>query len=125
VISCSRRRRSATAERQAELRIEAARRARLSPLYIDLAVSLSKSISVFHVSPGENARLAGLAGRHGRGGGGDMIVCTKNDYSILAGKPGRTLANGDLLRIEEITEDGISVRWALDVDPRTRGAAVD
>jgi hypothetical protein len=29
------------------------------------------------------------------------------------------LANGDLLRIEEITEDGITVRRALDIDPRT------
>jgi hypothetical protein len=50
---------------------------------------------------------------------GDLIVCTKNDHSIPAGEPGRTLANGDLLRIEEITEDGITVRRALDVDPRT------
>src|SRR4029450_605536 len=37
----------------------------------------------------------------------------------LAGEPGRTLANGDLLGIEEITEDGITVCRALDVDPRT------
>jgi hypothetical protein len=36
----------AMAEREAELRIEAAKRARLSPLYMDLTVSLSKSISV-------------------------------------------------------------------------------
>jgi hypothetical protein len=52
----------ATAEREAELRIEAARQARLSPLYMDLTVSFSKSISVFHASLGENARLAQLAG---------------------------------------------------------------
>jgi TrwC relaxase/AAA domain len=51
----------ATAEREAELRIEAAKRARLSPMYMDLTVSLSKSISVFHASLGENARLARLA----------------------------------------------------------------
>jgi hypothetical protein len=50
---------------------------------------------------------------------GDLIVCTKNDHSIVAGEPGRTLANGDLLRIEEITGDGITVRRALDVDPQT------
>jgi TrwC relaxase len=37
----------ATAEREAELRIEAAKRARLSPLYMDLTVSFSKSVSVF------------------------------------------------------------------------------
>jgi hypothetical protein len=48
----------AMAEREAELRIEAAKRARLSPLYMDLTVSLSKSISVFHAPLGENARLA-------------------------------------------------------------------
>src|SRR6266496_5209492 len=52
----------ATAEREAELRIEAARRARLSPLYMDLTVSFSKSISVFHASLGENARLAQQVG---------------------------------------------------------------
>ena len=52
----------ATAEREAELRIEAARRARLSPLYMDLTVSFSKSISVFHASLGENTRLAQQAG---------------------------------------------------------------
>jgi hypothetical protein len=52
---------------------------------------------------------------------GDLIVCTKNDHSTLAGEPGRTLANGDLLRIEEITEDGITIRRVLDVDPQTGG----
>jgi TrwC relaxase/AAA domain len=52
----------ATSEREAELRIEAAKRARLSPLYMDLTVSFSKSVSVFHASLGENARLARLAG---------------------------------------------------------------
>ena len=52
----------ATAERQRELRLEAARQARLSPLYFDLTLSLSKSISIFHASLGENARLARLAG---------------------------------------------------------------
>jgi TrwC relaxase len=48
----------ATAERQHELRIEAAQQARQSPLYFDLTVSLSKSISIFHASLGENARQA-------------------------------------------------------------------
>ena len=52
----------ATAERQRELRLEAARQARLSPLYFDLTLSLSKSVSIFHASLGENARLARLAG---------------------------------------------------------------
>ena len=38
------------------------RQARLSPLYFDLTLSLSKSVSIFHASLGENARLARLAG---------------------------------------------------------------
>jgi hypothetical protein len=50
--------RTPTAERKAELMAEAAGRARVSPLYFDLTVSFSKSISVFHASLGENARLA-------------------------------------------------------------------
>jgi TrwC relaxase len=48
----------ATADRRHELRIEAACQARQSPLYFDLTLSLSKSISIFHASLGENARLA-------------------------------------------------------------------
>ena len=38
--------------------MEATRQARQSPLYFDLTLSLSKSISIFHASLGENARLA-------------------------------------------------------------------
>jgi hypothetical protein len=52
----------ATAERKHELQVEAAKAARPSPLYFDLTVSLSKSISIFHASLGENARLARQAG---------------------------------------------------------------
>jgi hypothetical protein len=54
----------ATAERRRELRIEATKRARQSPLFFDLTISLSKSISLFHASLGENARLARQAGDH-------------------------------------------------------------
>ena len=52
----------ATAERRRELRIEATKQARQSPLFFDLTLSLSKSISIFHASLGENARLARQAG---------------------------------------------------------------
>ena len=52
----------ATADRKRELRIEAAKQARQSPLFFDLTISLSKSISIFHASLGENARLARQAG---------------------------------------------------------------
>ena len=50
---------------------------------------------------------------------GDLIICTRNDHATEAGEPGRTLANGDLLRIEAITADGLLVRRALDADPVT------
>ena len=52
----------ATAERRHELRIDAARQARQGPLFFDLTISLSKSISIFHASLGENVRLAREAG---------------------------------------------------------------
>ena len=54
----------ATAERRRELRTEAIKQARQSPLFFDLTISLSKSISIFHASLGENARLARQAGDH-------------------------------------------------------------
>ena len=54
----------ATAERKRELRTEAVRKARQSPLFFDLTLSLSKSISIFHASLGENARLARQVGDH-------------------------------------------------------------
>src|SRR4029077_8333878 len=50
---------------------------------------------------------------------GDLIICTRKDHTVGAGEPGRTLANGDLLRIEAITPDGLIVRRALDADPST------
>jgi ATP-dependent exoDNAse (exonuclease V) alpha subunit len=50
---------------------------------------------------------------------GDLIICTRNDHSVQAGEPGRTLANGDLLRIDAITRRGLVVRRALDADPAT------
>ena len=56
---------------------------------------------------------------------GDLITCTRNDHTLEAGEPGRTLANGDLLRIEAVTGGGLVVRRALDADPAHRGAAVD
>ena len=40
------------------MRLEATRQARQSPLFFDLTLSLSKSISIFHASLGDNSRLA-------------------------------------------------------------------
>jgi conjugative relaxase-like TrwC/TraI family protein len=54
-----------------------------------------------------------------RASAGDLIICTRNDHGIEAGEPGRTLANGDLLRIEAITAGGLLVRRALDADRAT------
>ena len=50
---------------------------------------------------------------------GDLITCTRNDHQVEAGEPRRSLANGDLLRIEAITATGLVVRRGLDADPRT------
>ena len=50
---------------------------------------------------------------------GDLITCTRNDHDTEAGEPGRTLANGDLLRIEAVAAGGLVVRRALDADPAT------
>ena len=54
----------ATAERKRELRTQAVQKAHQGPLFFDLTISLSKSISIFHASLGENARLARQAGDH-------------------------------------------------------------
>jgi hypothetical protein len=51
---------------------------------------------------------------------GDLIICRANDNDLGAGERGRTLANGDTLRIESIEEDSITVRRMLDCDPQTR-----
>jgi ATP-dependent exoDNAse (exonuclease V) alpha subunit len=67
------------------------------------------------VQPGPTVRIADGA----TAGPGDLIVCTCNDHTVEAGEPGRALANGDLLRIEAVTHDGLIVRRALDADPRT------
>ena len=52
----------ATTERLLELEREAAQATRQAPVYTDMTVSLSKSISVFHASIRENERRARLAG---------------------------------------------------------------
>ena len=67
------------------------------------------------VVPGPAVRIADGA----TASAGDLIICTQNDHTVEAGEPGRTLANGDLLRIEAVTRNGLIVRRALDADPRT------
>ena len=67
------------------------------------------------VAPGPAVRIADGA----TASPGDLIICTRNDHTVEAGEPGRTLANGDLLRIEAVTAGGLVVRRALDADPAT------
>jgi hypothetical protein len=54
-----------------------------------------------------------------RASSGDLIICRQNDHSLEAGEPGRTLANGDLLRIEAIRGRTLLVRRAVNCDPAT------
>jgi len=67
------------------------------------------------VTPGPTVTIGGGA----QASCGDLIICTANDHAVEAGDPGRTLANGDLLRIDAVTPGGLLVRRALDADPRT------
>jgi hypothetical protein len=51
---------------------------------------------------------------------GDLIIARENDRRLQAGEFGRTLANGDVLRVEAVNDDGtLTVRRALDADPET------
>jgi hypothetical protein len=50
---------------------------------------------------------------------GDLIICRRNDHGIQAGEPDRSLANGDILRIEAITGGSVMVRRLLGADPAT------
>jgi hypothetical protein len=73
---------------------------------------------LMHLGVVETGRSVPIAGG-ARAGVGDLIVCTRNDHDVEAGEPGRTLANGDLLRVEAITGRGLLVRRALSADPHT------
>src|SRR5258707_5388684 len=67
------------------------------------------------VSPGPAVRLA-----HGSQiSGGDLIACTQNDHSVETGEPGRTLANGALLKVDAVARAGLVVRRATRPDPTT------
>jgi ATP-dependent exoDNAse (exonuclease V) alpha subunit len=54
------------------------------------------------VQPGRAVRIADGA----QASPGDLIICIRNDHNVEAGEPGRTLANGDLLRIVAVTSHG-------------------
>jgi len=60
----------------------------------------------------------------GEASAGDLIICRRNDHTTEAGEAGRSLANGDILRIEAITRRGLMVRRLLDPEPGHRAAPV-
>jgi conjugative relaxase-like TrwC/TraI family protein len=66
----------------------------------------------------DDTRTAVIAGG-AVAGAGDLIMCTANDHRLEAGEPGRTLANGDLLRIDAVTRAGLLVRRATGTDRET------
>ncbi len=78
----------ATAERRHELRIEATKQARQGPLFFDLTISLSKSISIFHASLGENVRLAREAGDQAGKGYWSGLVAEVDDMIWQAVRTG-------------------------------------
>ena len=57
------------------------------------------------LQPGKSAALDEGA----RAYAGDLIVARQNDNHLQAGEPGRTLANGDLLRVDSIGETQLTV----------------
>jgi hypothetical protein len=57
------------------------------------------------LQPGETAALRENTRAHA----GDLVVARINDNQQEAGEPGRTLANGDLLRVESIGENELTV----------------
>ena len=56
---------------------------------------------------------------------GDLIICTRNDHQVEAGEPGRTLANGDLLRIDAITAERPARPPRPEPRPAHRAAPLD
>jgi AAA domain/TrwC relaxase len=73
-------------------------------------------IHLGQVERGREVRLAQGA----KASVGDLIICRKNDHDLEAGEAGRTLANGDVLRIDAIGADGsVTVRRAIDRDAAT------
>ena len=56
---------------------------------------------------------------------GDLIICTRNDHAVEAGEPGRTLANGDLLRVEAVTARRADRAPRPGRRPADRAAALD
>jgi hypothetical protein len=73
---------------------------------------------LIHLGLVDRGRTVQIA-EHTQASVGDLIICRDNDHTVQAGEPGRALANGDILRIEAITNRGLMVRRLLEADPAT------
>jgi hypothetical protein len=72
-----------------------------------------------HLGIVDGSREAVLS-RGTRTGAGDVIIGRRNDHQLEAGEAGRTLANGDVMRVEAVRDDGtLLVRRRTDRDPAT------
>jgi len=70
---------------------------------------------LIHLGLVDNGRTIRIA-EGAEASAGDLIICRRNDHQLEAGEPGRSLANGDILRIEAITSGGVMVRRLLEPD---------
>ena len=70
---------------------------------------------LIHLGLVDNGRMIRIA-EGAEASAGDLIICRDNDHSIEAGERGRSLANGDILRIEAIASGGVMVRRLLEPD---------
>jgi conjugative relaxase-like TrwC/TraI family protein len=72
-----------------------------------------------HLGRVDGGRWAALA-EGARASAGDLIIARENDHQLEAGETGRTLANGDVLLVESVNDDGsLTVRRAIDADRQT------
>ena len=85
----------------------------------DRARELARRVSddLLHLGVQDGARVTVLNGG-AEARAGDLVIARKNDHQLET-DPGHTLANGDTLRIEEVTPDGLMVRRVLGRDPET------
>ena len=74
---------------------------------------------LIHLGRVDGSREAGLA-NGARAGAGDVIIARRNDHGLQAGEEGRTLANGDVMRVVAVNDDGsLTVERRTDRDAAT------
>jgi len=67
---------------------------------------------LIHLGLVDRSRSVSLAGET-RASAGDLIVARENDHRLVT-DPGHTLANGDILRVEAVTDQGLLVRRVIE-----------